>query len=73
MALCRGQALDILRWLGERRTPFTGEEFAEALEFDRRTAARWLADLYDRHLVEFVGFDRQGGGWRSRLRLDVRP
>jgi len=75
MALCRGQALDLLRWLGERRTPFTEREFRRELELDKRTANRWLLDLEDRGYVRRSGYAHGDGGrvWSSEVTFRRRP
>jgi len=69
MALCRGQALDVLRWLGERRAPFTEREFRRELELDKRTANRWLLDLEERGYARHAGYAHGYGGrvWSSEI------
>lgn len=75
MALCRGQAIDVLQWLGERRTPFTERDLRRELELNKRAVNRWLADLEDRALVKRVGYSHGDGGrmWVSEVTFRRRP
>jgi len=70
MALCRGQAIDIFRWLSNRQLSFSAFEFARECELDRRSARRWLMDLWDRGLVRPVPETK--ADWVSRVRFEVR-